>query len=271
MLPEKYSAIQALIFFSENGIINEIQNIKKKMIEIDSRRDDYGRFSSSEDGHQFAMLRNKLLKILDEFRYPLERTDNPLLGYRRFAYRVYNNTKEWECYFCGDKIFENEGYWAHSEMVWSQGPKLCNTCFLKFLSFIEHNDRLMELLSIFEKVDGYDILLLRMRDWSFVYLVKELATNYDLLLSAKGDDETQKFVNRIIDVIRKRYDEMYVMEKATNTMLAFILVKVLEGEWPKDETLDTLKEELKKDFNLDILERIMYKLKHTTSKGEKHP
>jgi hypothetical protein len=79
---------------------------------------------------------------------------HPLIGLTYAGYRYYRNTKNWACHFCEREIKKGEGYWAHKQMEWSQGPKMCHECFLKFLSMIEYNSELFNLIQNFKYIDG---------------------------------------------------------------------------------------------------------------------
>lgn len=49
-----------------------------------------------------------------------------------------------------------------------------------------------------------------------------------------------------------------------NTLLAYILVGVLEERWPKED-FDALKKWLKNEFDLDDFERLLERISHKTS------
>ena len=82
--------------------------------------------------------REEIKKLLWEIDHPLMKLDTE-------GYRLYYNTKEWNCHFCEKKIKAGEGYWGHKLMQWSQGVKLCHECFLKLLVLIEENRQLSDL------------------------------------------------------------------------------------------------------------------------------
>ena len=72
-----------------------------------------------------------LRELMEILEYEIE---NHLMNLYYGGYRLYDNTKAWACHFCEKEIKNGEGYWAHKQMKWSQGPKLCHECFLKFLA-----------------------------------------------------------------------------------------------------------------------------------------
>lgn len=89
---------------------------------------------------EFYELSEEAVWELRELRNILEhKIENPLVNLYYGGYRSYDNTKDWICHFCGKKIETDEGYWAHKQMKWSEGPKLCHECFLKFLVMMEYN------------------------------------------------------------------------------------------------------------------------------------
>jgi hypothetical protein len=96
-------------------------------------------------------------ELISEINDPLKR--HPLLALYYGGYRLYHNTIDWTCHFCGEKIEVHKGYWGCKEMRWSEGAKLCPKCFLKFLLMIEDNEYLMLLL---EKLSGKELEIL---DW----------------------------------------------------------------------------------------------------------
>jgi len=95
-------------------------------------------------------------------------------------------------------------------MKFSQGAKLCNECFLKFLSFIECNrymyEQLLALprlsyLSPNEKIN----LIKKLRDYEFFYLVVEIANRYEDLKNKKlGSENVKQFVDRIKECMEFR-------------------------------------------------------------------
>lgn len=86
----------------------------------------------------------------EEIKNLLWKIDHPLMKLDTEGYRIYYNTKEWNCHFCERKIKVGEGYWGHKVIQWSQGVKLCHECFLKLLVLIEENRQLSDL---FENYD----------------------------------------------------------------------------------------------------------------------
>lgn len=78
---------------------------------------------------------------------------HPLIAIRE-GYRLYENTKDWNCHFCGDEIKVKNGYWGVVDMQWSQGTKLCHRCFLKFLIMMEEN---WSLRMLFERIYERDL------------------------------------------------------------------------------------------------------------------
>ncbi|RLI88371.1 MAG: hypothetical protein DRO98_03275 [Archaeoglobales archaeon] len=71
---------------------------------------------------------------------------------------------------------EGEGYWAHREMQWSQGPKMCHECFLKLLVLVESNSSLYRLLSALKQVETgstYSAIISKFEEQEFVSLIKE--------------------------------------------------------------------------------------------------
>jgi hypothetical protein len=65
------------------------------------------------------------------------KTLSHLLGDLWDGFRLYDNKKEWNCFFCNKLIEFEEGYWARQAMHWSQGNKLCWLCFIKFIDFMK--------------------------------------------------------------------------------------------------------------------------------------
>jgi len=123
----------------------------------------------------------KLSKVeAHSFGYALQNwsvySDHPLLKLFRSGYRYYENTKTWDCHFCRKTIGEREGYWAHKEMQWSQGPKMCHECFLKLVVLVESNSPLYELLSALKEVEKYPVVISKFEEGEFISLVKELAS-----------------------------------------------------------------------------------------------
>ena len=135
--------------------------------------------------------------------------EHPLVELLRAGYRYYSNTKPWDCHFCGREIKVMEGYWAHKEMKWSKGPKLCHECFLKLLAMIDYNPRLYELLEAFKSIDrlhGADraILLDRMKNIDFLLLIAGLARYYDDFIKLKGKNESGfEYIQRVIKTIKQ--------------------------------------------------------------------
>lgn len=108
------------------------------------------------------------------------------------GYRYYQNTNSWNCFFCGREIKEREGYWAHKKMKWSEGPKLCHECFLKFLCMFEWNNELYELLDVFIKIDHmptpYKVILLdKMKSLDFIRIITSVAEHYNDIHKFKGE------------------------------------------------------------------------------------
>ena len=103
-------------------------------------------------------------------------SNHPLLELLHSGYRYYDNTKTWKCHFCGKTMGEGEGYWAHREMQWSQGPKMCHECFLKLLVLVESNSSLYRLLSALKQVETgstYSAIISKFEEQEFVSLIKE--------------------------------------------------------------------------------------------------
>ena len=95
----------------------------------------------------------------------LSNIDHPLLTITNIGYRLYNNNKDWICYFCESEIRERVGYWGREHMTWSMGAKLCHRCFLKYLAMLEENSYLMEVLKVLEK-NNEEKLLKEFSKWT---------------------------------------------------------------------------------------------------------
>ena len=135
-------------------------------------------------------------------------SNHPLIKLR-VGYRYYENTNPWNCHFCGRVIKEREGYWAHKEMKFSEGPKLCHECFLKFLAMIDYNDQLYKLLNVFTNIDNLhirdkELLLDKMKDLDFLSLITSLAEHYDEFISLKEKNESNsQYIERLIKIAKQ--------------------------------------------------------------------
>lgn len=97
----------------------------------------------------------------DDIQRRISEIDSPLTHLHYGGYRVFDNTKNWNCHFCGELIEVNSGYWGHTKMSWSHGAKLCNKCFLKFITMMKENECVMLL---FEKIRGKELKILDILD-----------------------------------------------------------------------------------------------------------
>ncbi len=138
--------------------------------------------------------------------------NHPLIALTYAGYRYYKNTKNWACYFCEREIKEHEGYWAHKQMKWSQGPKMCHECFLKFLSMIEYNSELFSLIRSFKYIDGRWQLQSRMEEVDFVNTINSLAKYYDEFKSLKIEESSDEFIRRIITIV-KNYQKWVIEQE----------------------------------------------------------